>query len=1678
MFLRVLCVMLLLSTAARAQPFGHEWIVPEQTYYKIKTARNDWYGLTRADLPGLPANVPVERLQLFHHGRECAVRIAGNGPFFGEGDTLYFYGRINEGQLDSALYVTPAAQLNPHRALISDTTAFFLTWGDQLGKRIPTLTQTTAEANVSFHLATVSRFYNRNNGYSVGESTPAGIKSSAYVDGEGWFHRDLGNTTNNRDESYTFDNLTGLFRGAGAPPIRAEVRLIGRNNLLHRVQISVGPTAGNLQPVETVDFGPGFGSHTVNLIIPPSAVNSSGTVVVNVRPLGINGSVDRVAVAYLRITFPREMTWFDPANALRIELPARPDNTFRLAVQNAPAGFEAYDITDPYNIVRRGGQRGSDQTLRLALFNAEGARVLRFSPNGTAQPVGEVERVRFPTYNPARAEYVIISHPRLMAPAEGESDAVRAYAAYRASAAGGGHDTLVANMRMLYDQFAYGETTELAVRNFMAYLLANGNPQHLFLIGKGLQINQGQFFDRTLVPTFGIPASDIQFTAGLNGTRFEPAVPTGRLSVEQPAGVLSYLDKVRTQEATPYTDNLWRKEVVHLSGGRTTQEIATFQNNVNTYEGVARQPLWGGNVFTRTKQTFTESDTFNISAQVNRGVSLVTLFGHSSTTVTDVNIGNVTDPFMGYQEVGKYPLILVNGCDAGNIFGTGFTLSENWVNTPRRGAIGFIAHTDLGLSSVLHRYSTRLYQFMSTDSLMFGTTIGQMQQAVIRELQPQFNRLEDESLYQQFALHGDPAVRVFAPEKPDYAPRRAALRPYDGLPVTAATDSFRIEVVAANFGRAVNDSLWVAVEQRLPSGALRLIGPFQVAPLLREDTLRFNVLSAGPASAGNNRFRVILDFGDSIPELDETNNTVDIEAFLPASGVRALLPTEFSMVGQNTLTLVAESNNFFERNRTYLFELDTTIFFNSIIKRATSITADRIAVWDLAPPLDRDSTVYYWRVRFADDENWNQSSFVHIPQTPEGWSQSHRYQFRKSILEGIRFAEPTQRWAFVNDTFRIEAASAGQNFEGNATLPGGRSFRARFALVLNGQPLANTSPANDCPSNRSYVACTAFDQFTLEPYLALRLDPDPDFTYACGVTPYLINRIFNGDVQNANVARLNQFIDAVPTGDYVVIVAHNASNQQVTYQTWNNNVDVFGKMVSDLGANANNLNALRNGDPYILFSRKGAAPNTASERIPRADSLNIDGQPVATQAQQVRLDTTFVSSRIAGSVTSPLIGPATQWTALHHHIPTANSEDYRFDLFGVDSEGTATLLYSGKPTSPFPLTPDVINAVQHPFLRLRVTLKDSVAQVPPPLRRWQVTYEGVPEGIFVSADANDYQVPDKQEGQTFDLAFGFRNISGRDFAQPIAVRYELNHPQGQVVDTVTLRALAAGDTLRFVLPLETIGRQGENTLLVNFNPRLQPEAYYENNAYQLSYRVLGDETNPVLDVTFDGTRIMDGDIVSPSPLITVRLKDENPFFRIESPDNVRLFLRRPGESGDFQQIASNDPAVSWTTMADQNDFRLTYQPEELGDGLYTLRVQGEDASGNVAGALDYQVNFEVINEASITHFYPYPNPFTTSTRFVFTLTGRAVPEHLKVQIFTVTGKVVREIQREELGPIRIGHNVTEFAWDGTDQFGDRLANGVYLYRVLVRDSQEAFEHRETAGDKYFKKNFGKMYILR
>ena len=87
---------------------------------------------------------------------------------------------------------------------------------------------------------------------------------------------------------------------------------------------------------------------------------------------------------------------------------------------------------------------------------------------------------------------------------------------------------------------------------------------------------------------------------------------------------------------------------------------------------------------------------------------------------------------------------------------------------------------------------------------------------------------------------------------------------------------------------------------------------------------------------------------------------------------------------------------------------------------------------------------------------------------------------------------------------------------------------------------------------------------------------------------------------------------------------------------------------------------------------------------------------------------------------------------------------------------------------------------------------------------------------------------------------------------------------------------------------------GKNAIALEVNPNMvQPEQFTFNNYLQSSFYVDKDKKNPLLDVAFDGIRIMNNDIVSPKPLIMIELRDENKFLALNDTALFKLYVQNP-----------------------------------------------------------------------------------------------------------------------------------------------------------------------------------------
>jgi hypothetical protein len=1280
-----------------------------------------------------------------------------------------------------------------------------------------------------------------------------------------------------------------------------------------------------------------------------------------------------------------------------------------------------------------------------------------------------IEKVSFRNYGNVNPDYVILSHPELSSPSGEYNDPVKAYATYRNSEEGGGYDTLVVDINRLYNQFNYGEISPLAVYRFTQYLVENTKAEMVFIIGKGLNwyhnyYRRPNFSDTVLyreyVPTAGAPGSDILFGFDLEENN-RAAISFGRLNAHNSQNVAIYLDKIKEMEAKPF-DDLRRKHFLNLSGGVSFSEVNRFLGYINDFASFAESPFIGGDHSNITKETTQVVEFINVADQVNQGLNLITFFGHSGLNTADIDIGRVSDENLGYNNKGQYPFILINGCDAGAFYQIAKNetpFGEDWVNTAEKGSSGVLAHAYLGFPNELKRYSDLFYANAYGDSVLIDKPIGIVLQKTINDYLAIFGT-NPAPLYlsqaQQMNLLGDPAYKLFPAGKPDYAISDEDLEvvSLDGQPIDALTSEFGLDVIIRNYGITNADSIEVLVKRTLPNNEVIVQDTQKIAAINYQDTITVSIYNDRPESFGQNILEVIIDPNGKIEEITDDNNIARISYFLTLGTTLNLYPYDEGLSDQQNITLTAQSVDLLSDERDFLFELDTTRKFNSPYLKTQNIRAKVIAKWE-TDILANENQAYFWRSKFANPtenelDEWTISNFTYNSSAQQGWQQNTEDQILLNSIEGITIGET---WTFEENTFNLEVRAPGN------------SEIANFSVKINGNEYAITN-LNGAACRINRLNLIAFDKSNAVPYSILTDGSDFDINdiLTCGIRPQVINQISNSQLAQPETY-FKKYFDELPDGDIVLLASFDSVAWNILRA--NNRAELL-----DFGASASVVDNLQNGDPYILLGRKG---------LGAGNGIEVTTTQTPKSEQTISLNEEVEARFESGSIFSKTIGPVKEWIELDAEFDNVEaSDEIRLDVFGIDTLNNQTLLFSD---AVMPLDLSVVNVNQYPRLRLRVTFSDPYNLSPAELVKWKVNFREVPDAVLLPGEAAQKVNTDLAEGETFSKSFRAVNVTPNDFDAPIPYLRQVFNREDRVFhnENYSIAPLLADSDTTFTVEVETRGKVGENDMTINLNPNSNyTENRLTNNliSFQRLFEVKKDSLPPFVEVTFDGISILDGDIVSPRPYIQIKLKDENTVINKTDTTGIEIRLRRDCEECVSQRINFSSPNIEWVSATEENPFTVNYQPDALEDGNYQLSVQATDASENLAGEEPYKVRFEVINASTITNFYPYPNPFSTSTRFVFTLTGTDLPQEIKIQILTVTGRVVREILQDEIGPIHIGNNITDYAWDGKDEFGDRLANGVYLYRVLVRKDGAFMEQRATAGDKAFTKGYGKLYILR
>lgn len=1642
-------VLLYFNSGGAGQAFetvNEDWFDAGQEWYQLVVNQDGVYEVDVQELTqaGFPSDqVDADRLRLYHRGEQIPVEIEKNaaGTTLQPGDKIRFVGRRNTSENELWAYgYDEDNQSSSWFSNYTDNSYYWFTWSETgTGKRFEEYDEPLVEATLEGYRDTV-HVERENTGYFLGYGPEAELP--VITEAEGFYWQEINLRNQNRVNRQVDVDSPGLLLSDSLITFRAQfaARSVGdrtvRLDVLHDRggQISYHPLGQNSwsgQQMESVSgtLAPGRLIELDELDIRLSIFNDNSN----------RSSTNTIFLDWLEVTYYREFSFDGSGNQYFFSTAVDGNSSIKFSDE-----FSSGETVRVYNESTGLTFHGREDGTRRGFFNP----VPSPEPQNYAAVRGEdyrsvpaIQRYTEPEdlfSETNSGEYLIITRSVFMEEAE-------RYAEYRSRR--NDFESKVVDAADIYNQFGYGAPKPIAIRRFLFYAMDNWQhpPEYVFILADASQQFRNSPIREYEIPSFGHPASDSWFSMNyLGGDDWRIRIPVGRLTARDPAEITDYLDKVQQYEADRATLERWEKRVALLSGGAVRDEDDGEQQrlyNINRElaQAAANSQIAADTVLFRKEgeQPLDGTSRRELTNVIDDGTVLLQFFGHSSPDSWDL----LTDNPENFNNHGRSTVVLSLGCYSGlftesqdRIISEEFVYAEN-------AAVAYIGGTGRGYISSLSRYSEFFYDAVFQEQVHY---LGDINRRTVDRMLARSTIPDDRdlALMQNTMLLGDPAIELTFPDKPDYTFDADAVQ-VEPDPTNLADSTMEVNVSIRNLG--VRTDQRVDVQLRHTTPEQQQSDYYQpLDPVARTGSVTFD-LPLTEDDAGRHDFEFRIDPELLLDEFSRANNELEANHQVFSTGLDILHPLDEAILTERTPEFYVSSPTAAD-GQTYEFQLDTTATFFAPLQPTDVVQSDSLTVpWQPDMELEHGKT-YWWRGRVDRpdaEDNWRQASFyVDTTLTGNWWHQNKDHFSENETSPSMRYDDRVQEFSFEPVNMEISAST---NSWTHSRQTENHDFPA--SIFVNGVEFARLNI-----SFHVMVIDGNTGEITLDQHYDLHA----------------------GQFTNPGAESRQAFINAINNineGDYVVMRVRNFRLIQPTSRLMDQELmDVIrsvGGFKAGGGVDGESPTQLQTTDGYILFGRKGAEdPDEVSEYIQRTGKMEAD--------------TVFTFNEPVGEMSSPRIGPARQWDELVMEADHANPNSSVFvDIYGqrgMRDEPEYIHTAGGFEDS---VTVDLqdISAREYPYLKMTARFADESRQSTPQMDNWKIRYEPVPE---LALDPNEIYVKSDsiEEGYSYDFGMKLRNIGFTPADKAVVAFTGIFDGEVRELSRDTVKTIDPGET-RFVdTSVETLGRIGTHRLQVEITEDY-PDLYRYNNLYSHEFEVISDTTAPRLEVFVDNqflppvsrpiTEIDHPDLpfVSAEPVIDIYWEDPNPYIRMEDSTLFEIELFGGDDESNPRVYDASSPEVTFEPAEPEkgtkNEAYVQFRPNlsEAADSVYTMRVTARDQSFNTAEGDDgFLMSFRVSNQSDIQSFYPYPNPMSNFTTFAFNLQGHT-PEQvddLRLRIFTPSGQPVRtfdllnEDYKLESGRLEIGWN--KLRWDGRDEDGHRLANGVYLYHVHFRADGE------------------------
>lgn len=1247
----------------------------------------------------------------------------------------------------------------------------------------------------------------------------------------------------------------------------------------------------------------------------------------------------------------------------------------------------------------------------------------------------------------------------------------------------------------IYDEFSGGLLDPYALNKFVKYAFYNwaqAAPSYVVLIGD-MSYDYREILPtsrKNYIPsipyfsfTYGQAASDNMIVAVV-GTDVVPDLAIGRISIETVAEGNIMMDKLRNYPDDP--GKKWKQNVLAVASGLSYEDQLNFGFNDASIElceaFVEPQGFQCTKIF-----NFPEPEHIQyqgggpeIREAINEGTVLVNYYGHGGGFQWDL-IFTVDDIYLLENE-GRLPLILSVTCytshfDNQDVFGEIFNKIEG------KGSIGFFGSTGLTYWGVAKAMNREIFK----DIFSFRNYI------VGKAFLNAKTRIPGSGVYaSQIALQtylGDPVTKLALPEYPDFEISSSGISLTPPNPIIG--DTISVGLVINNWGtNFLTDSVTVELFANSADTSYQ-IGITKRPNFPYRDSLAFTWI---PNKGGLYELTAVVNGDDAIMEEDHSDNEAS-ELFLifNISEPNIVKPIDGYSTTAGSLEFVfADIGHYLRKDLTYYIEIDTSMDFqNPIITTPALSPAGAHLTWQ-SPNLPVGT--YFWRARIFDGNqfgNWGPiKSFSIMSSNPKEGYYAHADILQSFESYNINYSDSAQSLRL--NTTPLPPRPSNKTFLNNIVISPALADSLKLtALTTDGTYLyfANIEwiervRLGGDGLSRIYRVGTG-NNGTTEGFF---YGPFSDFYDKVSNTlVYYDGHIYVPTERSHQLTRINvttEVIDTVQippgllryenttTNNGPVLLCSDGQyfynltlqdifgNRKYTLRTLDpsNNFELAKPDMQLSGSSYEGFSGFFVHDEYIYVTE---TLNANFMRRIRLEDGFFEEEWIAVQPFQAYYawtydwehDNIYASVYRAsgfipkfakfageyvdanGSVTTAPVGPAAWWNDLEYDLVNPSpTGDYRADLLGFN---TLTKTWDTVQVNiPNQMSLSEIKADEYSSLKLSFSLTDSsfTTVEPMELKSVHISYHPLSDVYFVR---DDLQFDPDTVLQGFPISMFFKGRSYGDLpADSVDLKFYLNGLDSIIYTSqVSIPVNGTSEQVSYVIPSDRLLFENE---IRAFGESSQRELFYFNNLIDNRFFVARDSVRPLFKVTFDGEEIIDGDIISSSPQVMIVLEDNSPlpldtsYFTIVH-NNIPLHFTDPDINYEYTPYPNSKATILW-------------EPE-LEDGRHTLEILAKDASGNFFDSTSSRTVFNVFSEEDLREVYNYPNPFASETHFTFELRGTELPDEVLIRVYTIAGRLIRDIKIPS-STLKIGFN--KIAWNGRDEDGDEIANGLYFYKVIAK----------------------------